>query len=76
VVDQDNADLTAVVSIDRAGGVDHGHTELRRQAAARPDLALVAWRERDLDPGRNGVELPRREFDRLWEWCSTVRRCP
>src|SRR5712664_5008354 len=41
VVDQQHADLAAIVRVNRAWPIQHGETVLRREARARTDLRLI-----------------------------------
>ena len=52
VIDQDHADLAAIVRIDRAGRIEHGDAMSGREARARPHLGLKARRQRDREPSR------------------------
>src|ERR1700687_5030570 len=41
VVDQEHADLAAIIGVNRAGRVQHGDAVLRCQPRARPELRLI-----------------------------------
>src|SRR5262249_12679999 len=58
-VDQDHAELAAVVVIERAGAVQTGHPVAQRQAAPRADLPLVSGGNGERKPGRNQGALAR-----------------
>src|SRR5258708_10085694 len=59
VVDQEHADLAAVVGVNPARRVQYGNAMLGGEARPRPDLRLIAWRQRDGQPGRHHVVLSR-----------------
>src|SRR5690606_27154608 len=52
-VDEDDADLAAVVAVDGAGCVDHADAVAQRQPRAGPDLRFVARRQLDGHAGGN-----------------------
>src|ERR1700732_4835680 len=47
VVDQEHADLAAIIGVDRARRIQHSDAVLGGEARARSNLRLVAWRQRD-----------------------------
>ena len=49
-IDQHHADLSAIVGIDGAGGVQYGDTFLQGESAARAHLCLIACGQRDVQP--------------------------
>ena len=52
-IDKQNADFTAIISIDGAWGIQHGDAFLQCQSAARPYLCLVASRQCNMQSRRN-----------------------
>src|SRR5687768_9790308 len=52
-VDQQHLDLAAIVLIDRARRIEHGHAVLEREPRARPDLPFAARRKLDRKPRRD-----------------------
>src|SRR6185437_4456385 len=49
-IGKDDADLAAVIRIDRARAVEHGDAGAERQARARPHLSLITLRQGERDP--------------------------
>ena len=49
MIDQDDPDFSTVIGVDRARRVRERHPVFQGQAAARPDLGLVALRQGDGD---------------------------
>jgi hypothetical protein len=64
VVDQQHADLAAIVRINRARRIQHGDTVLRCEARAGTDLRLVARWQRDRKASVHQRALPGRKHKR------------
>src|SRR6476619_5825896 len=62
-IDQNHADLAAIVCIDRAGRIGDSDAVLGGESRARADLGLEARRQRDRDAGRHDPPLQRPELD-------------
>ena len=59
--------FTAVVGVDRSGGVEHRQSALEGEAAARPHLSFEAGGDFQAQAGRNEGALSRGEAERLAE---------
>lgn len=44
-VDKDDSYLTPIIGVNGTRGIQHGHTTLQCQSAARPHLSLIAHRQ-------------------------------
>src|ERR1700737_4061392 len=64
VVDQEHADLAAIIRVNRAGRIQHSDAVLRCEARARTDLRLIARWQRDRQSGRHQRALARRQDQR------------
>src|SRR5581483_6537766 len=62
-VEKDDPNLSTVARVDRGRAVGQRDRVLERQAAARPDLSLVARRQFDAEPGRHQSRNSRLESD-------------
>src|SRR5579863_16488 len=60
-IDQQHADLAAVVAVDRPGGVDHADAVAQGEAAARAHLPLVAGGDGERQAGRHQQALARQQ---------------
>ena len=63
MVDEDDADLSAVAGVDGAGRVQHGDGVAQGETAARPYLALGARRQLDGETGADQPGLAGRNLD-------------
>src|SRR5262245_20155796 len=61
VIDEDHADLAAIVGVDGAGAVEHGDAGLESEAGAGPYLRLELRGQRDGDAGADQGALPGRQ---------------
>jgi len=60
-IEQDDPYLASIVSVDRAGAVQHANAVLEREPAPRPHLSLMSLRDGNSNPG--GDELPRSRIE-------------
>ena len=63
MVDQEDADLSAIAGVDGAGCVQHGDAVAEGEPAARPYLALGARRQLDGETGADEPGLAGRNVD-------------
>ena len=75
-VEQVDAQLAAVAGVDQAGRVHDRDPVLAPRARARLDVAGVALRDRDREPGRDDRALARPELDTLAGGEVDARRRP
>jgi len=58
-IHQENHQLSAIVGVDRARCIDHGHTRAQRQTRSRTNLSFVAGRNLQHQPCRHREPCPR-----------------
>jgi hypothetical protein len=59
-VDEEDADFSPVVGVNRAGAIEEGDAVVQGQAAARAHLGFVAFGQLNIQPCGNSLPLPRR----------------
>src|SRR5262245_54508551 len=71
-IDQDDADLAAVVGIDGARRVEHGDARLQREAGAWPHLRFESAGQRYGDSRRYQLALARRQDAVAGDSCQQI----
>ncbi len=63
-IEQDHTDLSTIIRVDGPGCVQHTDSVLERQAAARPHLAFISFRDGHSNASGNKFPAPRFDRDR------------
>ena len=59
VIDNDKADLSPVIGVDRSGSVKEGDSVLQRETTSGADLSLVSRRDGNRNPRGDKPSFPR-----------------